>query len=88
MRSLSFRGIDEAEESPDKACSPATPANGSRGRLRRVRKIRTAGTLRFFEVGSELWQLPVTELVSPQPPGKQAVSLHYWEPFCIVQART
>jgi len=29
---------------------------------------RTAGTLCVFGAGSELWQSPVSELVSPQPP--------------------
>ena len=34
---------------------------------------RTAGTLRVFEAGSELWQFPVFSPFSPQPPVTQAV---------------
>jgi hypothetical protein len=37
---------------------------------------RTAGTLRVFGAGSELWQFPVSSPFSLQPPVTQAVGQH------------
>jgi len=74
------REIKKHELPPNKACTPATPAISSRGKLRRGRKAghpaTNAGTCgwdsaRFLEVGSELWQFPVSGPCSPQPPSPE-----------------